>query len=202
MIYVDNFDHPYRGMLMSHMIADTTEELLEMVDRIGVKRKWIQDAGTCREHFDISKPKKELAIKNGAVLVHFRTLSNITNFKEMTAEIIRNKNPELWKALKTFADARGVTGLDQYTIFNKWSIVELYFLEHGLFIDFEPVFDGTNKVKFTGKIYNLKGQALYKKDWAQPKPKTRIDLLFFAFKLTNENKKDADEQIEGFDDLL
>lgn len=48
------------------MIADTTDELLQMVDKIGVQRKWIQDAGTYSEHFDISLAKKKLAITNGA----------------------------------------------------------------------------------------------------------------------------------------
>lgn len=48
------------------MIADTTEELLQMVDKIGVQRKWIQYAGKYNEHFDISLEKKKLAIANGA----------------------------------------------------------------------------------------------------------------------------------------
>lgn len=52
---------------MSHLIADTTEELLEMVDKIGVERKWIQYKGTYHEHFDIAMWKRELAIKHGAI---------------------------------------------------------------------------------------------------------------------------------------
>ena len=58
MVYVDDFSHPYKGMQMSHMIADTQKELLDMVDKIGVQRKWIQDYGTSKEHFDICKSKK------------------------------------------------------------------------------------------------------------------------------------------------
>lgn len=45
-VYVDNFNAPYGRMTMCHMIADTTDELLEMVDSIGVNRKWIQYEGT------------------------------------------------------------------------------------------------------------------------------------------------------------
>jgi len=52
-VYVDNARKPFRRMLMCHMIADTTEELLEMVDRIGVDQKHIQFAGLAKEHFDI-----------------------------------------------------------------------------------------------------------------------------------------------------
>lgn len=39
MVYVDNFESSYGRMIMCHMIADTKEELLEMVDKIGVARK-------------------------------------------------------------------------------------------------------------------------------------------------------------------
>jgi hypothetical protein len=48
------------------MMADTTEELLLMADRIGVQRKWIQKPGTAYEHFDIAKNKRELAVAAGA----------------------------------------------------------------------------------------------------------------------------------------
>lgn len=61
MVYIDNFNAPYRGMIMCNMIADTTEELLQMVDKIGVNKKWIQDAGTYNEHFDICQSKKAKA---------------------------------------------------------------------------------------------------------------------------------------------
>lgn len=78
-VYVDNFDIPYRGMHMSHMIADTQQELYEMVDKIGVQRKWIQDYGTSKEHFDICKSKKAKAIKNGAIEVGFRQMAVMRN---------------------------------------------------------------------------------------------------------------------------
>jgi len=68
-VYIDNAFLPFRRMVMCHMIADTTEELLVMADKIGVQRKWIQDAGTYQEHFDICKEKRELAIKAGAIEV-------------------------------------------------------------------------------------------------------------------------------------
>jgi hypothetical protein len=76
-VYVDNFYETgvtFRGMKMSHMMADTTEELLAMVDKIGVQRKWIQDAGTSQEHFDVALEKRTLAIKHGAIEVGMRAL--------------------------------------------------------------------------------------------------------------------------------
>ncbi|WP_206445571.1 DUF4031 domain-containing protein [Spirosoma sordidisoli] len=66
MVYIDNFNACYRGMKMCHMIADSTEELLTMADQIGVNRKWIQDAGTYNEHFDICQAKKAKALRLGA----------------------------------------------------------------------------------------------------------------------------------------
>ncbi len=82
MVYIDNFNAPYGDMIMCHMIADTTEELLEMVDTIRVQRKWIQDAGTGREHFDICLSKKKLALKHGAIEVEFRHLAEMTADRE------------------------------------------------------------------------------------------------------------------------
>lgn len=68
MVYVDNFRAKYRTMIMCHMVADTLEELHEMADKIGVKRKWFQGHDN-RPHYDICKTKRALAIKNGAVEV-------------------------------------------------------------------------------------------------------------------------------------
>lgn len=79
MVYIDNFNAPYKRMTMCHMIADTTEELLQMVDKIGVNKKWIQYPGTYNEHFDICLAKKKLAISFGVKEVGFRELAIIIN---------------------------------------------------------------------------------------------------------------------------
>jgi hypothetical protein len=82
MVYVDDMNAPYRGMIMCHMVADTTEELLAMVDKIGVQRKWIQDVGTHREHFDICLTKKKLALVAGAKGIGWREILQITSNKK------------------------------------------------------------------------------------------------------------------------
>ena len=66
MVIVDDMKAPFGRMVMCHMLADTTEELLEMADRIGIDRKWIQRPGQLGEHFDICQSKRALAITNGA----------------------------------------------------------------------------------------------------------------------------------------
>ena len=76
MVYVDDmYNSPmgqYGRMKMSHMIADTTEELVGMADRIGVSRKWIQYPGTAREHFDICLSKRKKAVEFGAKEIGWR----------------------------------------------------------------------------------------------------------------------------------
>lgn len=65
-VYVDDMEAPYGRMIMCHMIADTSEELHAMAARIGVARRWCQDEGTYREHYDIALSKRALAVKYGA----------------------------------------------------------------------------------------------------------------------------------------
>lgn len=74
-VYVDGMAAPFGRMVMCHMIADSSGELLLMADRIGVARRWIQDAGTHREHFDICKSKRAEAVKLGAIEITQRQLA-------------------------------------------------------------------------------------------------------------------------------
>ncbi len=73
-VYVDGMRAPYGSMVMCHMIADTTEELLSMARQIGVQEKWIQHRGTHKEHFDICLSKRTKAIALGAVQITQREL--------------------------------------------------------------------------------------------------------------------------------
>lgn len=70
-VYVDDmYNNPigkFGRMKMSHMVADSTDELLEMADKIGVQRKWIQDKGAQAEHFDVAMGNRTKAIACGAI---------------------------------------------------------------------------------------------------------------------------------------
>lgn len=79
MVYIDDFNAPFGNMLMCHMIADNTEELVAMVATIGVQAKWIQEAGTYNEHFDICQAKKKKALAAGAVEIGFRQYAEMVN---------------------------------------------------------------------------------------------------------------------------
>lgn len=81
-VFVDDMKAPYGRMVMCHMGADTTAELLAMADKIGVARKWLQCAGTWREHFDIALSKRGAAVSAGALEVTQR-------------EFVLRKHPEL-----------------------------------------------------------------------------------------------------------
>jgi hypothetical protein len=76
-VYVDGMQAAFGRMVMCHMLADSTAELLEMADRIGIKRKWLQHGGTEREHFDVCKAKRALAIAAGAKEIGRRELVGI-----------------------------------------------------------------------------------------------------------------------------
>lgn len=83
-VYVDDMNMPYRGMRMFHMIAGSTEELVAMADLIGVQRRWLQHAGTAREHFDIAKGKRDLALQHGAVGVTWSQLGHMVMVRRLT----------------------------------------------------------------------------------------------------------------------
>lgn len=86
-VYVDDMAAPFkrggRTYTMCHMIADTSAELLAMVVAIGVDPKWIQDAGTSKEHFDIAKTKRTLAIAAGARAITLRELASMVMLRRL-----------------------------------------------------------------------------------------------------------------------
>ena len=65
-VYVDDMRAKFGRMTMCHMVADTSAELHAMAQLIGVARRWVQDAGTYREHYDICLSRKEKALRLGA----------------------------------------------------------------------------------------------------------------------------------------
>ena len=66
-VYVDESLWPFGRMMMCHMFADTESELDAMADKIGVARKWKQNAPKGFMHYDICKSKRVKAVVNGAV---------------------------------------------------------------------------------------------------------------------------------------
>jgi len=68
-VYVDDMFAPFRGMLMSHLTADTVEELQNFAGKLGLKPEWFQDKRV--PHYDVAKSTRLKAIKLGAIPVQF-----------------------------------------------------------------------------------------------------------------------------------
>lgn len=73
-VYVDGAENRFGRMKMCHMIADSQAELLDMAHKIGVAEHWLQHPGTPREHFDICKSKRALALAHGALSIDRKAL--------------------------------------------------------------------------------------------------------------------------------
>lgn len=81
-VYVDDMMLPARvrpddgkGMehvaKWSHLMADTPVELDEFAAKLGLQHRWIQHAGTHREHFDVTMRTRQRAFVLGAVHLSF-----------------------------------------------------------------------------------------------------------------------------------
>ena len=78
-VYVDNGKHPYRGMKMCHMLADTLDELHGMAARVGLRRAWFQTRNT--PHYDICQAKRAEAVRLGAVEIGRRQVAALIRHK-------------------------------------------------------------------------------------------------------------------------
>ena len=91
MLYVDDGHWPLGRMKMSHMIADTPEELRQAARSLNLGR-YIQYAGTWKEHLDVSRTKRQQAIDElGANQVTGRRIVEILRKRREEEE--RNNAP-------------------------------------------------------------------------------------------------------------
>lgn len=84
-VYVDDMRANYGRMVMCHMLADSTDELLDMAARIGVSARWIQDRGTAHEHFDICLSKRRKAVALGAREISRREVGALIAARRLVA---------------------------------------------------------------------------------------------------------------------
>ncbi len=78
-VYVDNARNQLGRMRMSHMIADTCIELVQMIDALDMREVWVQPDrhGRC-SHVDVCQQKRSRAIALGAVPVSTRELARLS----------------------------------------------------------------------------------------------------------------------------
>ena len=56
----------WRWRQSTHLIADTLDELHAFAERLGFRRSWFQDGGTC-PHYDLTVSKHKQAVALGAI---------------------------------------------------------------------------------------------------------------------------------------
>lgn len=99
-VYIDDMYRVPMGRLgrmkMSHMIADTREELMTMARLLGLRSGWLQREGDAAEHFDVSKEKREAAIAAGAVEVTMRQLTIMVSRRRTTGILGTPAEAEPW----------------------------------------------------------------------------------------------------------
>ena len=85
-IYVDHARIPYRRMLMSHLLADSSQELEDARRNLGLPDGCTQYPGTAKEHLDISESKRREALDMGALEISSRELVGIIRKRRASAK--------------------------------------------------------------------------------------------------------------------
>lgn len=71
MIYVDDHRGKFRGMVMCHMMSDSSlQELHRFAHLVGLRRSWFQEGSA--PHYDLSLTKRKQALRMGAVHLPIR----------------------------------------------------------------------------------------------------------------------------------
>lgn len=100
-VYIDDMHETdlgmFRGMRMSHMIADTVEELHAMADALGIERRHFQG-----DHYDVAKSKRRKALKyHGARAISMRECAAMCGLRKMGREMGDPRTaPDRYKAAR------------------------------------------------------------------------------------------------------
>ncbi len=74
-VYVDDMRRPARvgrlNAVWSHLLADTDDELHAFASQLGLRRAWFQKPGTPIAHYDVTEPKRQLALRLGAIPIGY-----------------------------------------------------------------------------------------------------------------------------------
>ena len=81
----------FRGMRMSHMIADDEVELHAMADHIGMHRRWYQG-----DHYDVPLDRRSLAVAAGAVTITYRQCGMMRRRHQVEGTCGRPQDAATW----------------------------------------------------------------------------------------------------------
>lgn len=84
----------FRGMRMSHMIADTEAELHAVAHRIGMRRQWYQG-----DHYDVPLEERARAVAEGAVEITYRQCGMMRRRHEVEGRCGLPEEAAHWYAL-------------------------------------------------------------------------------------------------------
>ena len=79
-VYVDDMQRPARvgrvDGVWSHLLSDLPgvdgqRELVAFAVRLGLEPAWLQNAGTPTEHFDVTEPTRQQALRSGATPIRY-----------------------------------------------------------------------------------------------------------------------------------
>lgn len=89
-VYVDDMQRPAKvgrfNAVWSHLLADTDEELHAFAARLGLERSWHQHPGTPLSHYDVTEPKRQQAIRLGAVQIGYVSRESMDLLRRRRAE--------------------------------------------------------------------------------------------------------------------
>lgn len=99
-VYVDDMHlYPmgqFGRMKMSHLLADTDEELHAMADKIGVARRWHQAPPRHDSHYDIAMSKRAQALAHGAIAITWRQAGAMNMRRRVTGQLGEPASAEPW----------------------------------------------------------------------------------------------------------
>ena len=78
-VYVDDLNFKKGRAVWSHMWSADEAELHAMAEKLGLRKGWFQYQNPNFKHYDVTKSKKEEAVKLGAVRVTTRQMVALKN---------------------------------------------------------------------------------------------------------------------------
>lgn len=107
--YVDDMHQSAMGgygrMKMSHMLADTDDELHAMADRIGVARRWWQAPPRYSSHYDIALSKRAIAVAAGAIEITIRQAAAMNTRRRLTGALGHPGDALRWRLSDDYLSA-------------------------------------------------------------------------------------------------
>lgn len=94
-VYVDDMQRPARvgrlSAVWSHLMADSDEELHVFAARLGLRRSWHQKPGTPISHYDVTAPKRQLALRLGAVPIGYMSRESLDLLRRKREVLLRER---------------------------------------------------------------------------------------------------------------